>query len=131
MSDAGVRHRRLLVGSSPQAAGVQRVRARVTAVRRIFYTSGQTVQHRQHRQFQRRHRRAEVHERDFDGSAGSHPTHVDTDFPVFRLADAYLMYAEATLRGGGGIGGAGADVRQRAAPAGVRRRERQHHDPRS
>ena len=28
--------------------------------------------------------------------------HVDTDFPVFRLADAYLMYAEATLRGGAG-----------------------------
>ncbi len=27
---------------------------------------------------------------------------VDIDFPVFRLADAYLMYAELTLRGGGG-----------------------------
>ncbi len=27
---------------------------------------------------------------------------VDTDFPMFRLADAYLMYAEAVLRGGGG-----------------------------
>jgi len=36
------------------------------------------------------------------GAAGSHPTHVDTDFPVFRLADAYLMYAEAVVRGGGG-----------------------------
>ena len=36
------------------------------------------------------------------GSPGSHATHVDTDFPVFRLADAYLMYAEAVLRGGGG-----------------------------
>jgi hypothetical protein len=36
------------------------------------------------------------------GEAGSHPTHVDTDFPMFRLADAYLMYAEAHLRGGGG-----------------------------
>ena len=29
-------------------------------------------------------------------------THVDTDFPMFRLADAYLIYAEAFLRGGGG-----------------------------
>ncbi len=28
--------------------------------------------------------------------------HVDTDFPMFRLADAYLMYAEAVVRGGGG-----------------------------
>jgi len=36
------------------------------------------------------------------GTPGSHPTHVDTDFPMFRLADAYLMYAEANLRGGGG-----------------------------
>ncbi len=32
----------------------------------------------------------------------AHPTFVSTDFPVFRLADAYLMYAEAVLRGGGG-----------------------------
>lgn len=39
------------------------------------------------------------------GVAGSHPTHVDTDFPMFRLADAYLMYAEAVLRGGGGSQG--------------------------
>jgi len=36
------------------------------------------------------------------GVGGSHRTHVDTDFPMFRLADAYLMYAEAVLRGGGG-----------------------------
>jgi len=36
------------------------------------------------------------------GAPGSHPTHVDTDFPMFRLADAYLIYAEAQLRGGGG-----------------------------
>lgn len=36
------------------------------------------------------------------GQPGSHATHVDTDFPMFRLADAYLMYAEAVVRGGGG-----------------------------
>lgn len=36
------------------------------------------------------------------GAQGSNATHPDTDFPVFRLADAYLMYAEAVLRGGGG-----------------------------
>ena len=36
------------------------------------------------------------------GAAGSHPTHPDTDYPMFRLADAYLTYAEAHLRGGGG-----------------------------
>ncbi len=37
-----------------------------------------------------------------DGQPGSNATFPDTDFPMFRLADAYLMYAEATLRGGGG-----------------------------
>jgi hypothetical protein len=36
------------------------------------------------------------------GVRGSDLNHVDTDFPMFRLADAYLMYAEAVLRGGGG-----------------------------
>jgi hypothetical protein len=36
------------------------------------------------------------------GAQGSHPTFPDTDFPMFRLADAYLMYAEAVARGGGG-----------------------------
>jgi hypothetical protein len=36
------------------------------------------------------------------GVTGSNLTHPDTDFPVFRLADAYLMYAEAVLRGGTG-----------------------------
>ena len=33
------------------------------------------------------------------GGFGSDQTFVDTDFPLFRLADVYLMYAEADLRG--------------------------------
>ena len=38
------------------------------------------------------------------GKAGSDPqgTFVDTDFPLLRLGDVYLMYAEAVLRGGTG-----------------------------
>ena len=36
------------------------------------------------------------------GAFGSDQTFVDTDFPLFRLADVYLMYAEAHLRGGSG-----------------------------
>lgn len=36
------------------------------------------------------------------GVSGSDQTFTDTDFPVFRLADAYLMYAEAVVRGGTG-----------------------------
>ena len=41
---------------------------------------------------------------DVNGNPGSDATgnHTDIDFPMFRLADAYLMYAEAVLRGGGG-----------------------------
>jgi hypothetical protein len=36
------------------------------------------------------------------GADGSQMTMIDTDFPIFRLAEAYLIYAEAALRGGGG-----------------------------
>jgi hypothetical protein len=32
----------------------------------------------------------------------AHPTFVTTSFPMFRLADGYLMYAEAVVRGGAG-----------------------------
>jgi len=37
-----------------------------------------------------------------DGSAGSDNMFPDTDFPMFRLGDVYLMYAEAVKRGGQG-----------------------------
>ena len=38
------------------------------------------------------------------GAAGSDSSgnFTDTDFPLFRIEDVYLMYAEATVRGGGG-----------------------------
>lgn len=36
------------------------------------------------------------------GEAGADPTFVDTDFPMFRLADVNLIYAEAVVRGGTG-----------------------------
>ena len=35
----------------------------------------------------------------FPGSNGGLSAHVDTDFPMFRLADVYLMYAECAARG--------------------------------
>jgi hypothetical protein len=37
-----------------------------------------------------------------DGTPGSDTDFPDTDFPMFRLADVYLMAAEAILRGAGG-----------------------------
>jgi hypothetical protein len=36
------------------------------------------------------------------GAPGSSGGFADVDFPMFRLADAYLMYAEAVVQGGGG-----------------------------
>lgn len=52
------------------------------------------------------------------GQVGSNTTHPDTDFPMFRLADAYLMYAELALRGAGGSTGQALtyvnDLRERA-----------------
>ncbi len=54
-----------------------------------------------------------------EGNPGSNVQFVDTDFPMFRLADVYLMYAEAVVRGGtGGNLGTALDyileIRQRA-----------------
>jgi len=37
-----------------------------------------------------------------NGSFGANELFVDTDFPMFRLSDAYLMYAELVARGAGG-----------------------------
>jgi starch-binding outer membrane protein, SusD/RagB family len=37
-----------------------------------------------------------------NGGTGSNPAFADTDFPIFRLGEAYLIYVEAHLRGGGG-----------------------------
>ena len=53
------------------------------------------------------------------GAAGSNRTWVDTDYPMFRLAEAYLIYCEAVLRGGTGGSAATAltyfnNIRQRA-----------------
>lgn len=41
----------------------------------------------------------------FLGEPGSPASFAGTDFPVYRLADAYLMLAESILRGGGGSAG--------------------------
>jgi hypothetical protein len=53
-----------------------------------------------------------------DGVPGQNLTFPDTDFPMFRIADVYLMYAEAVLRGGGGDRGRALglvnEVRERA-----------------
>jgi len=38
-----------------------------------------------------------------DGNPGANATYPDTDFPLFRMADAYLMYAELAANGFGDV----------------------------
>lgn len=70
--------------------------------RAIFYTDGQTIEIDDIGQFTQGIAVPKYTNTNLDGEPGSDPTHVDTDIPMFRLADAYLMYAEAILRGGQG-----------------------------
>jgi len=70
--------------------------------RAIFYTSGQTLEINDIGEFTQGYAVPKYRNLDANGVAGSDPTHVDTDYPMFRLGDAYLMYAEAVLRGGAG-----------------------------
>jgi hypothetical protein len=68
----------------------------------LFYTTGQNVAVNSISNFNDGIAAPKFTNRTKAGAQGSHPTFPDTDFPMFRLADAYLMYAEANLRGGGG-----------------------------
>jgi hypothetical protein len=72
--------------------------------RELFFTDGQSKQISNEGNFNQGFAIAKFKNVDVNGNQGSDATgdFVDIDFPVFRLADAYLMYAEAVLRGGGG-----------------------------
>ncbi|SNR53383.1 SusD family protein [Lutibacter agarilyticus] len=72
--------------------------------RGIFHTDGQNLEIEEIGTFTDGYAIAKFKNVDQNGLAGGDSTgnFTDTDFPLFRLADVYLMYAEATLRGGGG-----------------------------
>jgi len=72
--------------------------------RALFYTDGQSLEIEDISSFTNGYAIEKYRNVDVNGVQGSDSTgdHPDTDFPMFRLADAYLMYAEAALRGGGG-----------------------------
>ncbi|MFO8231479.1 MAG: RagB/SusD family nutrient uptake outer membrane protein [Longimonas sp.] len=53
------------------------------------------------------------------GEPGPNNTHSDVDYPVFRLADAYLMYAEAAVRGAGDLNRAASLVNELQERAGL------------
>ncbi len=86
--------------------------------RAMFYTTGQSLEITDISQFTSGYAITKFKNVTSTGAPGSDPTFVDTDFPMFRIEDAYLMYAEATLRGGGGDAGLALDlvnlIRQRA-----------------
>jgi hypothetical protein len=75
-----------------------------TDKRAMFYTSGQTLSMTDEYTFTAGYAIAKFKNVTSTGAVGSDPTgnFVDTDFPMFRLADVYLIYAEAVLRGGTG-----------------------------
>ena len=73
-----------------------------TDSRAMFHTDGQTLEIGDVGVFGDGYAITKWKNLDRSGAQGSNATHMDIDFPVFRLADAYLMYAEAVLRGGTG-----------------------------
>jgi hypothetical protein len=70
--------------------------------RRNFYTNGQNLEINDISEFSNGYAVIKFRNKTSTGGNGSNPTWVDTDFPMFRLAEVYLNYAEAALRGGTG-----------------------------
>lgn len=72
--------------------------------RALFYTNGQSLEipSAMNVSFQEGYAIPKFQNVASTGAKGSNSTFVDTDFPMFRYADVYLMYAEAVLRGGTG-----------------------------
>ncbi len=73
-----------------------------TDKRALFYTQGQEVEINQPTIFTQGYLSTKFKNITSTGAIGANSTFVDTDFPIFRLADVYLMYAESVLRGGTG-----------------------------
>lgn len=67
-----------------------------------FHTDGQTLEINDLGNFNDGYAFIKYKNLKSNGQPGIHDNWVDTDLPLYRLADVYLMYAEATLRGGGG-----------------------------
>jgi hypothetical protein len=70
----------------------------------FFYTTGQTDSVSDRGDFTKGIAAPKFTNRTSSGGSGAQKGMVDTDFPIFRLADAYLIYVEAAIRGGGGSG---------------------------
>jgi hypothetical protein len=88
-----------------------------TDVRAMFFTTGQNKEIVNMGEFTDGYAITKWRNVTSNGSGGKSVDFPDTDFPVFRLADIYLMYAEAAVRGAADVGaGVGYvnDIRERA-----------------
>lgn len=70
--------------------------------RAMFFTNGQNLEVEEIPNFNDGYALTKWKNVTSTGQPGSDLTFVDIDFPMFRLADVYLTYAEAVLRGGEG-----------------------------
>lgn len=73
-----------------------------TDKRPMFFTNGQSLEITDISKFAQGYGVNKFRNITSTGAVGSSTAYVDTDFPMMRLADVYLMYAEAVLRGGTG-----------------------------
>lgn len=69
--------------------------------RAMFHTDGQKLEIESIATFTDGYAVSKFKNIDSNGMNGSSGEFTDTDFPLFRIADVYLMYAEATLFGAG------------------------------
>jgi hypothetical protein len=73
-----------------------------TDTRAMFYTNGRTSTTDDVKEYKNGFAVMKYKNVTSDGFKGSNIDHLDIDFPLFRMAEAYLMLAEAHLRGGSG-----------------------------
>jgi hypothetical protein len=91
----GIRARREFVALFPDATATADKRG-------TFYTNGQTLDIANIGTFTNGYAVTKFRNVNSDGSAAQRNDIPDTDFPMFRLSDVYLMYAECAVRGAAG-----------------------------
>jgi hypothetical protein len=89
---AGTRTRKEFVALFPDATATADKRG-------TFYTNGQTLDIARVDLFTQGYATTKYTNVNADGTTAQRNDIPDTDFPMYRLSDVYLMYAEATVRG--------------------------------
>ena len=91
----GARTTKNLVNLFPDATGAADKRSQ-------FYTNGQNLEIKDISAFTDGYAVTKYRNVTRSGAQGQSPDFCDVDFPIFRLPEMYLIYAEAVLRGGSG-----------------------------